>query len=336
MKGKLKMPVDAVVAVTYRCNSRCQMCGIWKIKDYPEIPAREYAKLPDSLRDINISGGEPFLRADLVEIIETVRKSNPKAKITVSSNGFLVETIKNVLPQIVDVCSDVKLNISLDGFGKKHEEVRGIEGGWHKVLETLIFARDLLGKKNVKIAFTATGDNYKDLEKLRDFAKNLGIGFTMAVAQNSDFYFGGDLNKKVVQERKNLAGLEAVFQKVIKKMLSSINPINWAWAYFVNGLLDVVKGKKAPLPSYSGQDFFYLDPRGDIYPSVMDNVIMGNITKIDDFKKFWFSKEAQAARDQLNGYEVDYWMICTARTAFYRHWGRVVSWVVAKKLKLNS
>jgi MoaA/NifB/PqqE/SkfB family radical SAM enzyme len=335
MKTKVKMPVDAVVAVTYRCNSRCQMCGIWKIKDYPELAAGEYSKLPASLRDVNISGGEPFLRTDLVEIIEAIKKTNPRVRIVISSNGFLTETIKKVLPRILLVDPKVELNISVDGFGKKHEEIRGIVGGWHKILDTVMFARNLLGKNRVKIAFTATGDNYKDLAKLYDFSENLGIGFTMAVAQNSEFYFGGSLNKKFVQGKVGAVALKNEFNKIVKKLLKSVNPKDWARAYFVDGLLNVVEGEKAPLPSYSGQDFFYMDPKGDIYPSVMDNVVMGNIEKIKDFKEFWFSAEAQAARDRVKGFEVDYWMICTARTAIRRHWRKVARWIASKKLRIE-
>ncbi len=61
-------PVDALLAVTYRCNARCVMCGIWKSDPCSETPAETYRKLPSTLRDINLSGGEPFLRDDLAAI----------------------------------------------------------------------------------------------------------------------------------------------------------------------------------------------------------------------------------------------------------------------------
>ncbi|MFH0815179.1 MAG: radical SAM protein [Candidatus Falkowbacteria bacterium] len=328
MQLKIKMPVDAVVAVTYRCNSRCTMCGIWKIKDFPEMPAVTYKRLPTSLRDINISGGEPFLRSDLVEIIEEIRRAAPRARLVISSNGFLVDVIKKQLPRILEAAPNIELNISVDGFGKMHEKIRGIDGGWHKVLDSLIFAKALLGGKRVKIAFTMTGDNYKDLNKLFEFSKNLGIGFTMALAQSSDFYFGGVKNKLPAAKQK----LASALVELNKKFVQGFNPKNWARAYFINGLIDIIKGRRAPLPSYSGQDFFYLDPKGDIYPSVMDNIIMGNISELKDFKEFWFSDEAQSARDKLKGYEVDYWMICTARTAIKRHWQTVAQWIISKKI----
>ena len=90
MVKKVKMPIDAVVAVTYRCNSRCIMCNIGKIKDYPELSVGAYKKLPSSLKDINISGGEPFLRHDLPQIIKVVKKQCPKAHIILSTSFLRV------------------------------------------------------------------------------------------------------------------------------------------------------------------------------------------------------------------------------------------------------
>ena len=97
-KNQIIQPIDAVVAVTYRCNSRCIMCNIWQIKNFPEINYEEYLKLPSSLRDINISGGEPFLREDLVDIVRVIKRACPKAKITISTNGLFVrKQLKNLI-----------------------------------------------------------------------------------------------------------------------------------------------------------------------------------------------------------------------------------------------
>jgi len=328
-KTKLKMPTDAVVAVTYRCNSRCLMCGIWKIKGHTELAPKDYLKLPKSLRDINISGGEPFLRRDLIKVIENIRKQCPKARIIISTNGFLPKVIKKVLPRVQKIAPKVELNISIDGFGKMHEKMRGIDGGWQKVLETLIFAKKQLGAKRVKLAFTVSEKNYFDLIKVYDFSRDFGIGFSLAVAHSSDIYFGKTKNHFHAQ----IKNIRKELERLNTKFVQSANPKNWARAYFTDGLQNIVQGKKAPLPSYSGEDFFYMDPRGDIYPSVMDNVIMANLKHIENFKDFWFSGQAQKARNKIKGYEVAYWMICTARPAIRRHKGQVFKWILKKKFK---
>ncbi|MBN2566251.1 MAG: radical SAM protein, partial [Candidatus Eisenbacteria bacterium] len=76
-------PIGCVVAVTYRCNARCAVCDIWKSPSDPaaELAPEDYAWLPDSLRSVNISGGEPFLRDDLPGVVSFVARACPKARI---------------------------------------------------------------------------------------------------------------------------------------------------------------------------------------------------------------------------------------------------------------
>ncbi len=62
-------PIDALVAITYRCNARCAMCNIWRAKPSEELRPDAYAALPASLRSVNLTGGEPFLRDDLPDIV---------------------------------------------------------------------------------------------------------------------------------------------------------------------------------------------------------------------------------------------------------------------------
>ena len=82
--------MDGILAVTYRCNSRCAMCYIWKhpSKKEEEIGPQDLKTLPRMVR-LNVTGGEPFLKEDLSDILEVVKK---KAKrVVISSNGFFTK-----------------------------------------------------------------------------------------------------------------------------------------------------------------------------------------------------------------------------------------------------
>lgn len=326
-KTKVKMPVDAVVAVTYKCNARCIMCNIWQIKDFPEMLPEAYLRLPDTLKDVNISGGEPFLRKDLPEIISSVKKACPKANINISSNGFLVEQIRETLPKIKKIYPEIAISISIDGIGQMHEDVRRVPQAWPKVLDTLSFCRSILGSKKVKLAFTLNNTNYKQLQKAYEWSQQLGIQFTMAVAHSSDVYF----SKEQENENFKTKEVQEQFQHIIKKLLKSMSPKDWVRAYFVDGLFKYSQGEKRPLEQFAGEDFFYLDPKGDVYPSVVDNVIMGNLFEHRDFKSIWYSAQAQKARDDFAGFEDNYWMVCTARTAIKRNPLKVANWLFKKK-----
>ena len=90
---KTRKPIDAVVAVTYACNSKCVMCDIWKMEAKKPLDADQYLKLPSSLKYLNISGGEPFLRPDIVDVVKNMRKACPKAQLIFSSNGLVPELV---------------------------------------------------------------------------------------------------------------------------------------------------------------------------------------------------------------------------------------------------
>ncbi|MFH0779953.1 MAG: radical SAM protein [Parcubacteria group bacterium] len=330
-KNKIKMPKDAVVAVTYRCNSRCIMCNIWQIKDFPEMPAEAYRKLPKSLKYINISGGEPFLRNDLVEIVKVIKETCPKANINISTNGFLVDTIKRVLPEIKKVYPKIEISISVDGIGQMHEQVRRVENAWPKVVETIRFCRDILKIKETRLAFTINKENYRQLGLAHEWSKKLGVQFTAAMIHSSDIYF----SKENSLEGVDMEHLNKEFDYVIGELIKSNRPTDLAKAYFVHGLYLVAKGERRPLESFAGEDFFYLDPKGDIYPSVVDNIIMGNITEPETFEQIWCSKQADEAREAVKGLNGNYWMVCTARTAYLRNPLKVAKWIFTRKLGIK-
>ena len=78
---------DVVIAVTDKCNSRCLLCNIWMNPSRDELELKYFQRLPSNLRNIGISGGEPTLRDDLVDLIAVIRNRCKKAKLTFSTNS---------------------------------------------------------------------------------------------------------------------------------------------------------------------------------------------------------------------------------------------------------
>jgi len=321
------LPIDCVLAVTYKCNSRCTMCDIWKLKENSNLELDYYKKLPKTLRDINVSGGEPFLRQDLVQLIKILRKTYPKAKMVISSNGFLTDLIKEKMREILKIAPNIGIGVSIDGIEEAHDKIRGIPGGFKMAIKTIKMLREDLGMKNLRLAFTISKENASELSKVYDLSRELGVEFTLALAQSSEFFFGG----KSVEEAPDEKILKKQFDYLIKTELKSWQPKKWARAYFAKSLFDFAKTGKQALPSRAGQDFFFLDPFGNVYPSVIHNSVMGNV-KEKDFSAIWFGKEAEEARKKVKESNQDAWMICTARSAIKRHPIKVGWWVVRNKI----
>ncbi len=321
------MPIDCVLALTYNCNARCTMCDIWKIKDSPELTLADLAKLPDSLLDVNLSGGEPFLRKDLPEIVAVVKKACPKARLVISTNGFLTPVIDKAMTQILKIAPDIGVAFSIDGIGEMHNEMRGIPGGFDRVMDSLKLLKGM-GVTNLRLAFTITEYNVNHFAKVYNLAQELGVQFTHSFAQSSEFYFGG--KKNINNPRKDL--LEVAYQQIINSELKSWNVKRWLRAFFADGMFKFITSKNPVFDNAPGRDFFFLDPSGDIYPSVMHNVILGNIHNVNSFKEFWYSDETEQKRKQVDGLKMPVWMICTARTAIKRHPLKVGFWILKNKL----
>lgn len=322
----VQQPIDAVVAVTYDCNSRCVMCDIWKIRDFPVLPIAEFRKLPPSLRDINISGGEPFLRADLPEVIRAIVETCPKARIVISTNGFMPAMIEAQMKKILKIKPDIGVSISIDGMHEMHEKIRGIPKGFDLDMDTLERLKKL-GMTNLRLGFTILPENVSHFRLVYDEACRRGVQFTHAFAQSSEHYFGGIS----IDNHPDQKELRDGYAYVMKQELKSWNPKRWARAYFAYGLYQFSVSRKQVLTNDPGTKFFYLDPRGVTYPSVVHNYPMGNIQNVKSWPELWYGKRADQARELVVSKGKPAWMICTSRTAIKRHPLSVGFWVMKNK-----
>jgi MoaA/NifB/PqqE/SkfB family radical SAM enzyme len=76
--------MECAVITTYRCNARCQMCDIWQhpTKRSEEFTPEILRKLPGGMTRLNITGGEPTVRADLKDIVEILDTKTNRLEIT--------------------------------------------------------------------------------------------------------------------------------------------------------------------------------------------------------------------------------------------------------------
>jgi len=320
------MPTDAVLAVTWRCNARCEMCGIWRVTEHDELPVAACARLPSSLRDVNLTGGEPFLRDDLPSLHETVRRACPRARTVISSNGILTRKILDTMREIARAEPDVGVAISIDGPAEVHDEQRGIPDAYDKAVATLKALQDA-GVENLRLAFTATPRNGAHLGAIYALALELGVEFTCAVMHSSEHYFHVTGEAGVLP----IAMLREQIEGVMTGMLRTLSPKQWARAYFMKGLYDFAAGRGRPLACRAGEDFFFMDPSGEVFACNAAPFRMGNL-KASSFDDVWNSPEAETSRRKARACGNGCWMVCTARTSIKRTWPRVLAWAVARKI----
>lgn len=312
---------DIVLAVTYQCNGCCQFCNIWQSQKTFSCQPKDYKNLPRNLKNIDISGGEPFLRTDLPEIIRTINSQCPKAQIVISTNGFLPSIIKKRMIEIIKFKRDIGVAVSLDGYGKTHEELRGFPGGFSLALETIRFLKEL-GIRKLKINFTLGNQNINQLKRVYRLSRELDIKLNLAVCHNSAHYFQKKDNKisKIVAIKKEINWL-------IEEELKQFSLKRWTKAYFAQGLIKFLEKKQRVLPDYSGLTSIFIDPFGNIYPSGVWNLKIGRLKEINNWNEF-----ANRAKEMITfGGGPANWMICTTRQAIKKHKLKIIWWALKRK-----
>lgn len=310
------------VIITYRCNARCNMCDCYKDPSNPkdEISIETIKKLPE-MRFTNITGGEPFTRLDIGDIVEELYKKTDR--IVISTNGSYCD-------RILKLCKEypkIGIRISIEGLQETNDAIRGLKDGWEKGYETLSKLIQS-AHKDVGFGMTVQDMNCKDLVPLYEISNELGMEFATATLHNS-FYFRKENNKI---EHKIMVAKE--FEKLINKLLKSNSPKKWFRAYFNHGLINYIYDKPRLLPCEMAQDGFFIDPFGNILPcnGSKDMWIMGNLNE-QSWNEIWNSKEAEEVRSKVKKCINNCWMIGSAAPAMKHHLITPATWVLKHKLK---
>jgi len=137
--GRADRPRMLTYVVSFTCNARCEMCDSWKKPSEGDLEIREiervFRQLP-RLDFVRLTGGEPFVRRDMVAIADLAQEHLRPAVLHVTTNGFLTD-------RIVEFCerrrkrAPLRILVSLDGVGEKHDRVRGRERSWERAYRTV-------------------------------------------------------------------------------------------------------------------------------------------------------------------------------------------------------
>ena len=312
--------LNGTVIVTYRCNARCTMCNRYKAPSRPEeeLSIETIKKLPP-MYFTNITGGEPFIRTDLPDIVRELNKISDR--IVISTNGFFTD-------RIVALCKEfpnIGIRISIEGLEQTNNEIRGLPDGFNRGYETLRRLR-AMGMKDVGFGMTVQDRNAKDLVPLYELSDKLDMEFATASLHNS-FYFVEA--KNIIHDRPMVA---QNFENLINELLNSNSPKKWFRAYFNHGLINYIYGQKRLLPCDLSFDTFFIDPYGDVMPcnGTKDKEVMGNLNT-QTFDELWNSEQAEEVRRKVRHCERQCWMIGSVSPAMHKYIWKPALWVFHHK-----
>jgi len=322
--------MDIAIILTYRCNSKCSMCNVWKNPSLPseEISLETMIKIPGGLETINLTGGEPTLREDLMEIVDLLYPKTDKLEI--SSNGLL----PHKLEPIIQKYPDIKIRFSLEGFEATNNLIRGEKNGFDKKTKGLLRLKEL-GGTDLGFATVIQDDNAEDLVRLFQFSEKNGFELSTSTLHNG---FQFHKNDNFPYDRLKIAHH---IENLITEQLRTNNIKNWFRAYLGLGLIAKVLGNERLLPCRTGYSSAFIDPWGKVYAcNVRPDLYMGDLN-IQTLDEIMTGAVADEARRQVDQCKQNCWMVGTAKSSMRQRkftklprWSPFI-WVVINKAKVS-
>jgi MoaA/NifB/PqqE/SkfB family radical SAM enzyme len=281
-----------------------------------EVDVSVYEKLP-RMKAINVTGGEPFIREDLPEIVSVLKKKTDR--LVISSNGYYTERIS----KLFEKHKDIGIRISLEGLPKANDELRGIPDGFNNGIRTLIQLHHK-GIKDIGFGITISDKNAKDMIELYHLSQMMNIEFATAAIHNS-FYFHKHDNKF---DHPDVAIAE--LEQLIRELLKSKNLKDWFRAYFNYGLIRYIQGKPRLLRCDMGFDAFFLDPHGEVLACNVLEDSMGNLRE-KSFDEIWNGEAARRVRQKVRGCANNCWMMGSVGQQMKKDMLKPAAWLLKHK-----
>jgi len=307
---KTATPMYFVFFITQNCNCLCKHCLLGKRKRViNELTLDEIEKISSTMGDILfflVTGGEPFLRKDLPDIVGVFHKNNHIRNLGIPTNGLMTDRIVSYTEKILRTCPglDVGIDISIDGIGEEHDKIRGVPGVFEKAKRT-----------------------YKELEKLQKTYKNLNlnIGLTVSYFNQNKLddilaYLSSELNVKTINylvvrgkpsDSLSLDVKPEIYRKFGEKLEEFENRgilsgyKDFPYSDFVNSIRkvrrrvisDILETGKKQTQCFAARFGGVLQSNGEVLPCELLDKSMGNIRDYNyDFSKIWSGSKADEVR----------------------------------------
>jgi radical SAM protein with 4Fe4S-binding SPASM domain len=302
------MPTSCAYSVTNMCNSKCRTCNIWrKYKKSPglakqELTTEEWLKTWKSIGKTTFcvwTGGEPFLRNDAYELLKGVYEYNRPKILTICTNASMPKRIEEALGKFLPETSgdtDITVNISIDGIGRKHDEIRRLPGNWKRMLETVKAIRRLQkkhGYPNLCFHTVVSKWNVNEISHIYDYVVNK-LKPDVYIMEPAELRYEMDtIGTDIMPSKEELSRVFRVYssKKNVTRLTNIIRKI------YID---KYIKGEG--LPCYAAFNHVQVTANGNVWPCCIlaDTKALGSLREVDfDFRKIWFSKRADEIRKKV-------------------------------------
>jgi Predicted Fe-S oxidoreductases len=284
-----------------------------------DLSLDEIEKIFKSMKPVyffNLSGGEPFLRKDLPDIVALACKYLRPRVIHTPTNAILSDRIIKNTDEIISIVraydSSVPFTVkpSIDGVGDLHDEIRGVKGNFEQLLKTINGLRKLEDKYDnfhLELGTVISNFNIDHLEEIEDFVHSLGVeSYRNEVAECRTEFFNlkdpitppAEVYQRLIKDFSRKVEENIASKKNLAKMTEALRVV------YYNIAGKILAEQRQVIPCYAGISNVHINYDGGVWPCCVLGYEkqMGNLREYDyDFQKLWHSDEAEAVRKYILG-----------------------------------
>lgn len=306
-------PLYFVYFVTDFCNAHCKHCLLAEHDEAvreKELTIDEIERVSAHMDDMLFftpTGGEPFLRRDLAEIVRIFHRNNHALNVGIPTNGSLTNRVVETARDILDTCPgiDLHIDVSIDDIGERHDEIRQFPGLFERATRTYQALRELEAhypRFSTCVEITVSAYNQEHLLELYDYlTHNVGVNtvFTLLTrgaprepgAKDFDITKYEELHR--VLEADNKARILSGYYK-----MPFSDVLNAKRIVRPRIIAKTVREQRYQIPCYAGSLGAAMFSQGKVLPCELQvNRVIGNVRDYDyDFRALWSSERAEELR----------------------------------------
>lgn len=318
--GAVPRPSWCTYLVCYRCNARCQMCDSWRLKPGDELTPEQVAVVfgkVGRLDVVRLTGGEPFLRADMLEIAEAVLRHSRPFVIHVTTNGSFPERVVSFVERFSKP-GLLRFMVSFDGQEAEHDRNRGEEVTFAIATDTVQRLVALRARYGIEVSANHTvisPQSLEDNEGLRRRMGQWGVDVHSVLAYADSAMYGAKLRGKKAEHLIVPAGyplhpklqgadvLGFVDEELARAGQFGSTMLRWGKRYYLRGLRARLRGDARARPNpkcVALRSHLRILPDGGVPVCQFNTERVGNLLH-QSFDEVWHGGEAKSSRRWVDG-----------------------------------
>ncbi len=316
-------PITLTYSVTAACQSRCKTCNIgFKYLENPErknrdLTLEEIEKVFKSLGPVyffNISGGEPFLRKDLPQIIELACKYLKPRILHTPTNAILSKRIRDLTIQSLEIIKRYDPSVpftvkpSIDGVGKRHDEIRGIKGNFKQLEKTIAYLKEVEKQYpsfHLELGTVISNFNIDHLSEIEDYVHSQGVqSYRNEIAEQRTEFF--NLQDNITPDADTYERLIKEFAAKIRKNLGNKRSLARTTEalrlVYYDLVVEILRQNRQVIPCFAGVSNVHINYNGEVWPCCVLGYSkpLGELRKASyDFQALWHSAQADRVRQYI-------------------------------------